>query len=159
MCGLEKSIIQTCRHFGIPEVVSGDPGESATGVWVGNDKIAAIGIVSSFIGFLREIGIHVRRHVTSHGLALNVTNEPLPYFDHIVPCGLVGKGVTSMHRVLTEKDPANDGGLPSMKQVARRFSHEFASQFGLNVDDNALKTELDDIIPAWRDKYNISHDS
>ncbi|KAJ3019901.1 putative lipoyltransferase 2, mitochondrial [Thoreauomyces humboldtii] len=53
-----------------------------TGVWVGDRKIAAL-------------GIQVRRHVTSHGFALNCSTD-LAWFDHIVPCGLVGKGVTSL---------------------------------------------------------------
>jgi len=61
--------------------------ERVTSVWVGNDKIAAI-------------GIHIARWITTHGFALNVTDEPLPYFRGIVPCGITDGGVTTMQRQL-----------------------------------------------------------
>ena len=57
-----------------------------TGVWVGHDKVCAI-------------GIHTRGWVTMHGFALNV-NTDLSAFDAIIPCGISGKGVTSISRVL-----------------------------------------------------------
>jgi lipoyl(octanoyl) transferase len=55
-----------------------------TGAWVGDRKIAAI-------------GVRVERWVTSHGFALNVATD-LSYFEQIIPCGLVGAGVTSIAR-------------------------------------------------------------
>jgi lipoyl(octanoyl) transferase len=58
----------------------------ATGVWVEEEKIAAIGIRAS-------------RWVTSHGIALNI-NTDLDYFNTIIPCGIRGKGVTSVAKVL-----------------------------------------------------------
>lgn len=53
-----------------------------TGVWVGDNKIAAI-------------GIHASRYVTTHGISLNCDND-LSWFDHIEPCGISDKGVTSL---------------------------------------------------------------
>lgn len=82
---LEQSVIDTLDTFGI--VGERDP--KATGVWVGGEggsKIAAM-------------GVRVRRWVSMHGLALNV-NTNLRHFQLIVPCGLVGRGVTSMEREL-----------------------------------------------------------
>ncbi|RKP33320.1 hypothetical protein BJ085DRAFT_6404, partial [Dimargaris cristalligena] len=77
VCAIEKTIIGACSQFGVKAHSSED-----TGVWVGNNKIAAI-------------GIHVQRYITSHGFALNCSTD-LDWFNHIIPCGLVGKGVTSI---------------------------------------------------------------
>ncbi len=79
---LEEVVIQTLNVFKIR--AERLPGH--TGVWVGDEKIAAI-------------GVHVSRWVTSHGLALNV-NTDLSGFDLIIPCGIRDKGVTSMAKIL-----------------------------------------------------------
>jgi lipoate-protein ligase B len=79
---LEEVLIRALSGWGIAaERVPG-----ATGVWVGEEKIAAI-------------GVGVKRWVTCHGFAMNVTTD-LSLFDTIVPCGLFGKGVTSVARIL-----------------------------------------------------------
>ena len=80
---LEQVLVGMLRVFG----VEGERDESATGVWAGGAKVAAIGIrVSS--GW-----------ITSHGFAVNA-NTDLSYFDAIVPCGLHGRPVTSLTRLL-----------------------------------------------------------
>ncbi|CAN5838684.1 lipoyl(octanoyl) transferase LipB [soil metagenome] len=80
---LEEVLIRALRSFGI--TARRVPG--MTGAWVGDEKIAAIGVrVSS--GW-----------ITSHGFALNVSTD-LAYFDSIVPCGIRELGVTSMQRLL-----------------------------------------------------------
>jgi lipoyl(octanoyl) transferase len=79
---LEQAIVRSLTDFGVQGTSGADP----TGVWVNGRKIAAI-------------GIHVQRWVTSHGFALNV-NSDLSAFDLIVPCGLVGREVTSLEREL-----------------------------------------------------------
>ncbi len=79
---LEEILIRTVAGFG----VTAGRIEGRTGVWVGNAKIAAIGV---------QIG----RGVTSHGFALNVATD-LSYFDLIVPCGIAGASVTSLSREL-----------------------------------------------------------
>lgn len=82
VCKIEEVIIKTLEDFGIQ---SGRiPG--LTGVWVGDEKIAAI-------------GVRLSRWVTSHGFALNV-NPDLTYFQLITPCGISDKGVTSMSKCL-----------------------------------------------------------
>lgn len=79
---LEEVLIRALFRFGIEaERVSG-----LTGVWHREGKLAAL-------------GVRVARWVTSHGFALNVSTD-LGYFDRIVPCGIVGRRVTSMENVL-----------------------------------------------------------
>ena len=75
--GVEQAIIETLADYGI----EGERIPKLTGVWVGDRKIAAI-------------GVHISRWVTSHGFALNVATD-LSYFHYIIPCGLT-KPVTSM---------------------------------------------------------------
>jgi lipoate-protein ligase B len=79
---LEGVLIRVLERFGI----EGSREEGLTGVWVGGEKIAAIGVA-------------VRRWVTYHGVALNVSPD-LSHFDLIVPCGAAGKKVTSLSRAL-----------------------------------------------------------
>ncbi|CAB1348477.1 unnamed protein product [Coregonus sp. 'balchen'] len=74
---LERTVINLCRKYGIKASTSPD-----TGVWVGDNKICAI-------------GIHCGTYIPSHSLALNC-NTDMGWFENIVPCGIVGKGVTSL---------------------------------------------------------------
>ncbi|MCX5690745.1 MAG: lipoyl(octanoyl) transferase LipB [Planctomycetota bacterium] len=94
---LEESVIETCAHFGIE--AQRDP--TATGVWVNDAKICAM-------------GVRVRKWVSMHGLAINVHTD-LSHFGHIVPCGLAGRPVTSMRRLLGD-------ACPSMMQVREVLS-------------------------------------
>ncbi len=103
---LEEVIILTLEKFGIP--AQHDP--DYTGVWVGNDKIAAI-------------GIKVNRWITMHGFALNV-NTDLSYFDKIIPCGIFHKGVTSIAQQLNREVPLNDVMQILVDQFARVFAVE-----------------------------------
>lgn len=77
VCQIEQTIIDLCSKLGIRAGRTQD-----TGIWVDDRKICAI-------------GIHASRYVTTHGLALNC-NTDLKWFEHIVPCGIEGKGVTSL---------------------------------------------------------------
>lgn len=110
---LEAALIATLAEFGVRGESEGRP----TGVWVGDTKIAAI-------------GVKVSRGVTMHGFALNV-NPDLSYFDHIVPCGMPGSRVTSMARELAE-----DIGV---QQVIRALAHHFGEAFGMAIEWAALE--------------------
>lgn len=87
---LEEALIRAAAELGI-EATRKTAAEGKrslyTGVWVGEEKLAAL-------------GIHVSRWVSSHGFALNVTTD-LSYFDLIVPCGIRNKGVTSIEKLLS----------------------------------------------------------
>jgi len=107
MRSLEEVFIRTAHDYGIEAGRS----EGAAGVWVGNDKLVAL-------------GVHLSRWVTSHGFALNV-NTDLRYFESIVPCGLQGKGVTSLAKLL--------GRAVEMEGVTERVVEHFGAVFGLEV--------------------------
>lgn len=79
---IEEVLIRTAAEYG----VTAGRIEGLTGVWVGDEKLAAI-------------GVRIGRWVTSHGFALNV-NTDLEYFRLIIPCGIEERGVTSLARLL-----------------------------------------------------------
>ena len=100
---LEDVLIRTAAGFGIEATRE----SGLTGVWVGNDKLAAI-------------GVRIGRWITSHGFALNVATD-LRQFELIVPCGLADKGVTSLERLLSRP--------VSMDEVETAVIQAFASVF------------------------------
>ncbi len=75
---LEEIMIRICRDFGIDT----ERVEGLRGLWVGNNNIGAV-------------GVRLSRWVTMHGFALNIHTQ-LEDFDLIIPCGLQGRGVTSV---------------------------------------------------------------
>jgi lipoyl(octanoyl) transferase len=84
---IEEVMIRAAAAFGVQ--ARRLPG--LTGAWVGNEKLAAI-------------GVRIAKWVTSHGFAFNV-NTSLAHFDFIVPCGISDKGVTSLERLLGRPIP------------------------------------------------------
>ncbi len=93
---LEQTVIATLAELG----VEAHKDACAVGVWAKDgEKLAKV----------CAIGVRIRRGVTMHGLALNVTTD-LREFDRIVPCGLSGRSATSLQRLLGEK-------APTMEQV------------------------------------------
>jgi len=87
---LEDVIINTIAEYGI----KGERSEGETGVWLDVGKPSARKICA--------MGVRTSRWVTMHGFALNV-NSDLAYFDYIVPCGIKGKAVASMHAELDKE--------------------------------------------------------
>ena len=112
---LEAVIIRALATFDI----RAQRNAGRTGVWIGNEKIAAIGVrVSS--GW-----------ITSHGFALNVTTD-LDFFDAIVPCGIRDAGVTSIARCI--------GHGIAMHDVASRVAKQFAIVFGTDSAMHSAKS-------------------
>jgi lipoate-protein ligase B len=89
---LEQVVIDTVGEFG----VAAHREAGATGVWADAKPQAAK---------IAALGVRIRRGVTMHGLALNVTTN-MEHFNTIVPCGLAGRSVTSLRELLGEKTPA-----------------------------------------------------
>jgi len=100
---LEEVLIRTCADYGV--AAARVPG--MTGAWVGQEKIAAI-------------GVRIARWVTSHGFAFNA-NADLAPFGLIVPCGLRGRGVTSLERLLGRPVPLD----PLMDRLAGHVADVF----------------------------------
>ena len=100
---LEEVLIRAARDYGI----AAERVEGLTGVWVGREKLAAI-------------GVRIARWVTRHGFALNV-NANLDYFSLIVPCGIADRGITSLSRLL--------GRPVELDETAERVAGHFANVF------------------------------
>jgi len=99
---IEEVLIRVAADYGI--TAGRIPG--LTGVWVGDEKLAAI-------------GVRIQRWVTSHGFALNHTTD-LSHFNLIVPCGIADRGVTSLERL---------GCTASRFEVEDRIAAHFAEVF------------------------------
>ncbi|NQV50815.1 MAG: lipoyl(octanoyl) transferase LipB [Candidatus Marinimicrobia bacterium] len=111
MRNLEEVIIHTLNQFEI----SGDRISGMTGVWVGNQKICAM-------------GVRLSHWVTMHGFALNVGPD-MSYFNGMIPCGIKGKGVVSMKELLDKEIHVKDV-IPSLTQAFRSV-FGFADQIAL----------------------------
>jgi lipoate-protein ligase B len=111
---LEEVLIRVLASFAICGVRE----EGMTGVWVGGEKIAAI-------------GVKVSRWTTMHGFALNV-NTDIAKFGRIIPCGIFHKGVTSMERLL--------GASVDMQAVIEHTVREFAEVFGCAAEQISQST-------------------
>ena len=110
MCSLEAVIINTLNHYGI----AAEHKKGLTGVWVKEEKIAAL-------------GVRISRWVTMHGFPLNVNTE-LHYYDGIIPCGIFEYGVTSMKKLL--------GTAIKMDEVKKLLIKEFNMVFHCKTDED-----------------------
>ena len=114
---LEEIIIRTCADY---DIEAGRI-EGLTGVWVGEQKICAMGIKCS-------------RWVTMHGFAFNV-NTDLSYFQNIVPCGISDKEVTSLQQLLGERiDPT---------EVKKKLVGHFENVFEAEIVKDCRLPELE----------------
>ena len=104
---LETVLIRTAADYDI----AAQRVDGLTGVWVGQQKLAAI-------------GVRIARWITSHGFAFNVTTD-LDYFNLIVPCGIADRGVTSLARLV---------GRPlDAAHVQNRIAEHFCNVFDMKV--------------------------
>lgn len=110
---LEEAVIQTLAHWNIKATRS----EGETGVWLDAD--------TPFARKICAMGIRASRWVTMHGLALNVDTD-LSFFELMIPCGIAGKGVTSMKRELGDN-------CPSLIEVQHVFLQRFTTLFGCEL--------------------------
>lgn len=69
----------------------------------------------------KTLGVHGSRYITTHGLALNC-NTDMNWYSHIVPCGIHGKGVTSLTQVLGKEVTINEVLSPFLKSFSKEFN-------------------------------------
>ena len=100
---MAAAVISVLSNFGL----TGEFRRDEPGVWVGGAKICAF-------------GVHVRKRVAVHGLALNVHTD-LAAFEHIVPCGIVGKPVTSVTALIGKAIPVGSVLPPFVEAMSRAF--------------------------------------
>lgn len=138
---LEEAMIRATADFGIASKrVAG-----RTGVWV---DVPARSSAKNAIEEIKEveeikeeeklgaIGVHLSRWVTSHGFAYNVSTD-LRYFDLIVPCGIAGKGATSLEKLL--------GRGVDRNEVAPRMAEHLGAIFGL-VPRASARGEIEELL-------------
>ncbi len=112
MRNLEEVIILTLAEYNL----IGERSDGETGVW--------LGVGTPFARKICALGVRTSRWVTMHGFALNVSTN-LGYFDHIIPCGIRGKSVTSM---AVELNKTIDVSLLKA-QIKRNFEFVFKAEF------------------------------
>lgn len=100
---LENAVVDLAATYGVEAV--GSPGYA--GVWIGDDKLCAIGVA-------------IKRGVSFHGFALNVATD-LSHFETIVPCGLDGKGVTSLTALTGRPVQVSEAAERLVPHLARRL--------------------------------------
>ena len=106
MRSLEDVIIDTLDHYGI----AASRKDGLTGVWVNDEKIAAL-------------GVRISRWVTMHGFALNV-NTDLHYYTGIIPCGIFEYGVTSMQKILGKEMEMDEVKYILIEQFQNVFNQQ-----------------------------------
>lgn len=117
---LEEVMIRVCADYGF----EAHRIDGATGVWINNEKICAMGIRCS-------------RWVTMHGFAFNV-NTDLRYFNNIIPCGIDDKAVTSLQKLLKAK--IDEG------EVKKRIISHFEDVFEVSISNKGSLQEVEQII-------------
>jgi len=122
---IEQALVATLADAGVPSRARPDDGPDFTGVWAGERKIASI-------------GVHVARGVTTHGFAINVSNDLEP-FTWVIPCGLAGVAMTS---VAQETDDA-----PALGAIRASAAQRFAEALRSRPRD-VTRAELEETLEA-----------
>ncbi len=112
---LEDVVMDTVSAFGVAACRD----QCARGVWVGDAAGGVQPPAANEMKKLCAVGVRVQRGVTLHGLALNVTTD-LDHFQTIVPCGLSGRGVTSLERLLGRDAPSMERVKTQLVESMRR---------------------------------------
>jgi lipoyl(octanoyl) transferase len=111
---LEEVMIRVCADYGL----TAGRIKGLSGAWIPSTRSARSGQAAD--AKIGAIGVRISRWITSHGFAFNVTTD-VDFFNLIVPCGIVDRGVTSLSKEI--------GRTPATAEVEDRFVEHFASVF------------------------------
>ena len=118
---LEEMVILTLAEYGI----KAERSQGETGVW--------LDVGTPFARKICALGVRASRWVTMHGFAFNV-NSNLGYFDHMIPCGIKGKAVTSLNVELGKKEV-------SVSEVKEKLKKHFATLFEAEMSEKMLLSQ------------------
>lgn len=118
---LEEMVILTLAEYGI----KAERSQGETGVW--------LDVGTPFARKICAMGVRASRWVTMHGFAFNV-NSNLGYFDHMIPCGIKGKAVTSLNVELGKKEV-------SISEVKEKLKKHFATLFEAEMSEKMLLSQ------------------
>lgn len=128
---VEEVLIRVARDFGVEAVRN----EAQRGVWVGDEKLAAL-------------GVRISRWTTSHGFALNVSSN-LDHFRLITPCGIADKGVTSLERLT--------GAPVAMNEVIESVERHFSDVFERDLLMKEHDMRIIKVVIRNEDRYLLLH--
>lgn len=120
---LENSVIDLLKQYGVTGFVTEDPG-----VWV-SDKTSESS--SAPPRKITAVGVHLRRNISSFGIGLNVTEEPMWFFKQIVPCGLEGREATSLEGVGVKGVGIDEVAKAFVERFVVRVNEDFACKNGV----------------------------
>ncbi len=102
---IESALVTTCQDFGVDATIR----DGLTGVWVENRKLASI-------------GVGVKKWISMHGYAINITPESLTGFNHITPCGLQGVSMTTVCDEAAKAITVQEFAQATTKHLEQEFS-------------------------------------
>jgi len=151
---LENSVIDVLRSYGLRGLLTEDPG-----VWVDTafpyatttadqaESAQRDHTISQDVKKITAVGVHLRRHISSFGIGLNVTDEPLWFFRQIVACGLEGKEAVSLEGLSVKDGVAVDQvGERFVQSFVRLLNRDFASRGKGEGIDEVYKISMEDVL-------------
>ncbi|KAL4922224.1 hypothetical protein BDW62DRAFT_207962 [Aspergillus aurantiobrunneus] len=139
---LENSVVDVLGGYGVKGLITEDPG-----VWVPSLS-SSRGGGNELPRKITAVGVHLRRYISSYGIGLNVTEEPMWYFRQIVACGLEGREATSLEGQGVKGVSVEEVAEKFVDVFVRRLNNDFAcgeSALGEKIED-VYKVEGTDLV-------------
>ena len=130
---LENALMLTCKGLGLKGVHTQ---KDRTGIWISKtlESMSALEPAPDDSSKMIAIGVGVKRGITRHGFAFNIHTELERFTQHIVPCGLENRSVTSLERVLARQKRHE---IPTLPQLCHQIARHLAAGLGLKAPSSA----------------------